>query len=82
MTSNARQPGIVIACVELARLLVAIGTLGIAASEGNIAAASGGPTMGADKDWAQPAGDYANTRYSTLTQINFRQRQGAGTGSR
>jgi PEP-utilising enzyme, PEP-binding domain len=57
-------------------------SVSVAASEGNIAAASGGPTIGADKDWAQPAGDYANTRYSTLTQINFRQRQGAGTGSR
>jgi glucose dehydrogenase len=54
--------------------LVAIGSgagaLAIAASEGNIAAGNKGRTLGADKDWAQPAGDYANTRYSTLTQIN------------
>ena len=74
MTSNKGQPGIAITCVVSAILLAAIGSgagvPAIAASDGNIAAASGGPTIGADKDWAQPAGDYANTRYSTLTQIN------------
>ncbi|MEJ0093543.1 MAG: PQQ-dependent dehydrogenase, methanol/ethanol family [Methylocella sp.] len=26
--------------------------------------------IGADKNWTQPAGDYANARYSTLKQIN------------
>ena len=74
MTSRERQAGIPIACVVSACLLVAIGlgavALAIAASEGNIAVANSGRTIGADKDWAQPAGDYANTRYSTLTQIN------------
>ena len=74
MTSRERQAGIAIACVVSACLLVAIGlgavALAIAASEGNIAVANSGRTIGADKDWAQPAGDYANTRYSTLTQIN------------
>ena len=74
MTSKERQAGIAIACVVSACLLVAIGlgavALAIAASEGNIAVANSGRTIGADKDWAQPAGDYANTRYSTLTQIN------------
>jgi glucose dehydrogenase len=42
----------------------------IAASDGNTAAANSGWTIGADKDWAQPTGDYANTRYSSLSQIN------------
>jgi lanthanide-dependent methanol dehydrogenase len=74
MTSKERQAGIAIACIVSACLLVAIGlgsvALAIAASEGNIAVANSGRTIGANKDWAQPAGDYANTRYSTLTQIN------------
>ena len=74
MTSRERQAGIAIACVVSACMLVAIGlgavALAIAASEGNISVANSGRTIGADKDWAQPAGDYANTRYSTLTQIN------------
>ena len=31
-----------------------------AASDGNTAAANSGWTIGADKDWAQPTGDYVN----------------------
>ena len=68
MTSNKRQPGIAITCVVSACLLAAIGSgagvPAIAASEGNIAAASGGPTIGADNDWAQPAGDLTFPRFS------------------
>jgi glucose dehydrogenase len=44
--------------------------LTIDASDENIAAADSGWTIGANKDWAQPAGDYANTRYSSLKEIN------------
>ena len=74
MTSRERQAGIAIACVVSACLLVTIGSgavaPAIAASDGKIAVANRGWTIGADKDWAQPTGDYANTRYSSLSQIN------------
>ena len=47
-----------------------VGSQTIAASDANTAAANSGWTIGADKDWAQPTGDYANTRYTSLSQIN------------
>jgi len=74
MISKERRRGIAIACVVSARLLVAVGSgvgvPAIAASERTVVAANSGASIGADKDWAQPAGDYANTRYSTLARIN------------
>ena len=74
MTPNEKRTRAAIACAVASCLLIALasgsGGLTIDASDGNIAAANNGWTIGADKDWAQPAGDYANTRYSTLTQIN------------
>ena len=74
MTPNEKRPWAAIACAVAACLLIVLasgaGGLTIDASDGNIAAANSGWTIGADKDWAQPAGDYANTRYSSLSQIN------------
>jgi glucose dehydrogenase len=57
------------ACVLIV-LTSGVGSQTIAASDGNTAAANSGWTIGADKDWAQPTGDYANTRNSALSQIN------------
>ena len=74
MTPNEKRPRAAIACAVAACLLIVLasgaGGLTIDASDGNIAAANSGWTIGADKDWAQPAGDYANTRYSSLKEIN------------
>jgi glucose dehydrogenase len=58
MTPNEKRPRAAIACAVAACLLIAL------------AFGAGGLTIGADKDWAQPAGDYANTRYSSLKELN------------
>ena len=74
MTRNEKRTRAAIACAVASCLLIAIasgsGRLTIDASDGNIAAVNNGWTIGPDKDWAQPAGDYANTRYSSLKEIN------------
>ena len=74
MTPNEKQPRTAIACAVAACLLIvlasAAGGLTIAALDGDTAAANSEWTIGADKDWAQPTGDYANTRYSSLKEIN------------
>ena len=57
MTPNEKRTRAAIACAVAACLLIAL------------ASGAGGLTIGADKDWAQPASDYANTRYSSLKEI-------------
>jgi alcohol dehydrogenase (cytochrome c) len=58
MTPNEKRTRAAIARAVAACLLIAP------------ASGAGGLTIGADKDWAQPASDYANTRYSSLKEIN------------
>jgi PQQ-dependent dehydrogenase (methanol/ethanol family) len=74
MIPNEKQLRTAIACAVAACLLTALsfgaGDLMIAASDGNTAGTNREWTSGADKDWAQPTGDYANTRYSLLKEIN------------
>ena len=74
MTPNEKQTrtasAYAIAACVLIVLTSGVGSQTIAASDGSTAAANSGWTIGADKDWAQPTGDYANTRYSSLSQIN------------
>jgi lanthanide-dependent methanol dehydrogenase len=74
MTPNEKQPRTAIACAVAACLTIVLASeavgLTITVSDGITAAANSGSTIGADKDWAQPTGDYANTRYSSLKEIN------------
>ena len=76
MIPRERQFGTAIACITAVCLLILLAfgasRLIIAAPDEYITATAtgGGSIIVAGKDWAQPAGDYANTRYSQLKEIN------------